>query len=102
MGMRAGRIAIGAAALALSAFVRRRGAAGLPAAVGAVASYLLETLSDTWTAAERLAVFSPFHYFPGAAVLDGRADPAADLSVLGGVTAVAATVAYWQFNRRDL
>ena len=39
---------------------------------------------------------------PGAAIIEGRANSAFDMAVLGGATAVASAIAYWQFSRRDL
>ena len=92
----------GAIALAVASRARRRAAAILPVAVAAVALYLLETLGDAWKPAEALGVLSPFNYFPGAAVLEGRANVAMDLSILGAVTLAATFVAYWQFSRRDV
>jgi hypothetical protein len=56
----------------------------------------------TWGPAEVVAPLSPFHYFPGAALLDGDANPAMDLPVLVLATVVATAGAYWQFGRRDV
>jgi ABC-type transport system involved in multi-copper enzyme maturation permease subunit len=92
----------GAIALAVAARSRRRASALAPAAIGAIAMYLLQMLGDVWSVAGKLAVLSPFHYFPGAAVLNGKTDLALNLTVLGTASVVFIALAYWQFSRRDL
>jgi ABC-2 type transport system permease protein len=92
----------GSIALAAAAASRRRAAALAPVAIGAIAMYLLEMLGDVWSVAGKLAVLSPFHYFPGSEVLNGRTDIALNLSVLGTASLVFIALAYWQFSRRDL
>lgn len=92
----------GALALVTAASVRRRATALLLVAVGAVAAYLLETLGEGWPPAAAISRLSPFHYFPGARLLEGRADMTFDLSVLGSITVAAVAAAYWRFDRRDL
>jgi len=92
----------GAAALASSAFARRR--ASVVAGVGMVAivMYILDWVGNVWTPARTVARLSPFHYYSHNAILAGTADPVRDLSVLGAVTIAGIALAYWQFNRRDL
>ena len=92
----------GGLALAGAAWARRRGSLLAAMALAVVALYLLETLGTAWTPVRALAVLSPFHYFPGAAVLDGSARTSRDLSVLAAITAGVIVAAYWQFQRRDL
>lgn len=94
--------AFGAATLAAAGWTRRRITAQAPVAVAAIAFYLLNFLASMWEPARSFAWLSPFHYFAGAAILSGGGNLAFNLSVLGGATAIACGVAYWQFGRRDL
>lgn len=93
---------VGAAALAMGAFVRRRATAITSVGVAAMALYLLEFLGASWPPAAPFARVSPFHYYDGTAVLVGRADLAADVTVLAAMIVAAVAIAYWQFARRDL
>ena len=54
----------GSAALAASAWARRRGAAVGAIAVTAIAAYLIELLEAIWAPAQDLALFSPVSLFP--------------------------------------
>lgn len=93
---------LGAAALAVASFARRRSTAITAVGVAAVALYLLEFLGASWAPAAPFARVSPFHYYDGTAVLVGRADVLTDVAVLAAMTAAGVAVAYWQFSRRDL
>ena len=88
--------------LALAAMVRRRTSAFGPAALIAVALYLLDLIAAAWPALESAAMLSPFHYYQGTAVFAGHADTAHDLLVLGTVSAALVSIAYWRFSVRDL
>lgn len=92
----------GAAALAATAWARRRGSAQAPVAIAAVALYLIDLLGASWAPARPYARLSPFHYYQGAAILAGTADPARDLSILAAIALAGIALAYWQFGRRDL
>jgi hypothetical protein len=92
----------GAAALAAAGWARRRSAAWAPVALAAVALYLIDFLGLWWAAMPRIGRASPFHFYQGSAILQGRANTALDLSVLAAATVAASAVAYWQFSRRDL
>ena len=92
----------GAATLAAAGWARRRVTAQAPLAVAAIAYYLLNFVSTMWEPARAFAWLSPFHYFAGAAILSGAGRLTFNLSVLAAATLVAAAIAYWQFNRRDL
>jgi len=92
----------GAAALAAAGWARRRAAALAPVALAAVALYLVDFLGTWWTAMPNIGRISPFHFYQGAAIMEGRANTALDLSVLGAATMAASVLAYWQFSRRDL
>jgi beta-exotoxin I transport system permease protein len=92
----------GAAAVAAAGWARRRAAALAPVALAALALYLLDFLGAWWTAMPNIGRISPFHYYQGAAIVEGRANTLLDLSVLGAATLAASALAYWQFGRRDL
>ncbi len=92
----------GAAALAASGWARRRAAAWAPVALAAVAMYLVDFLGLWWTAMWPINRVSPFHFYQGSAILEGRANTALDFSVLTAATVAASAIAYWQFGRRDL
>lgn len=92
----------GAAALAATAWARRRGSVQALVAVAAVALYLIDFVGAAWAPARPLARLSPFHYYQGTAILAGTADSARDLSILGAAAVVGIALAYWQFARRDL
>ena len=92
----------GAATLAAAAWARRRAQAQAPVALAAIALYLIDFLGVWWSALWPFNRFSPFHFYQGAAILEGRANTVLDLSVLGAASVVASAIAYWQFNRRDL
>ena len=92
----------GAATLAAAGWATRRVTAQAPLAVAAIAYYLLNFLATMWEPARSFAWLSPFHYFSGAAILSGGGHLAFNLSILGTGTILAAGVAYWQFNRRDM
>ena len=66
----------------------------------AIVGVWLESNRQAPVAGER--DFTGYYCLEGAAILEGRANTAYDLSVLGAATAVAGAVAYWQFGRRDL
>jgi hypothetical protein len=95
-------LCFGAATLAAAGWARRRVSAQGPVAISAVAFYLVHLVAGWWAPARLFARVSPFRYFAGAAILNGRANTALDFSVLGAATVVASAVAYWQFGRRDL
>jgi ABC-2 type transport system permease protein len=92
----------GALTLAGVGWAKRRGAIFALVGISVVALYLLDTLEDAWRPLRTIMVFSPFHYFPGSAVLEGSANATLNLSVLASITTGAVVVAYWQFGRRDL
>ena len=92
----------GAAALAASGWARRRAAAWAPIALSAIAMYLIDFLGLWWSAMPRIGRASPFHFYQGSAILEGRANAALDLSVLAAATVALSAIAYWQFSRRDL
>jgi hypothetical protein len=95
-------VCFGAATLAASGWARRRGTAQGTVAVAAIGAYLLELVGMLWAPLRGTAQISPFHYFRGAAILSGTADPWRDFSVFGSLTLMAMVVAYWRYQRRDL
>jgi hypothetical protein len=88
--------------LAIAAMVKRRVSALGPAAIGAVAFYLLDVLAGAWQPIAPAALLSPFHYYQGTSVLAGTASSTRDLLVLGSMSLVSSIVAYWRFSARDL
>jgi hypothetical protein len=92
----------GGAALAAAAWSRRRAAALAAVALSSVALYLIDVIGESWARVLPLARLLPFHYYHGAAILRGTANPALDLSILSGIGVVGIALAYWQFGRRDL
>jgi ABC-type transport system involved in multi-copper enzyme maturation permease subunit len=92
----------GAATLAAAGWARRRAAALAPVAVAAFALYLIDFLGGGGKELSKVSLISPFHFYQGAAIIEGRANTAQDLSVLGAATIAATALAYWQFSRRDL
>ena len=92
----------GAPALAAAAWARRRASAQAPIAIAAVALYLVDFLGTWWEPLRRFGRLSPFYYYQGSAIVEGKAHTLINLSVLGAVTAAASALAYWQFARRDL
>jgi ABC-2 type transport system permease protein len=93
---------IGAVAIALSSVVRRRGAALAPAAILAVGFFFVNVLAASWTPAQTLDVFSPFHYYQGPRILAGAFSPARDVLILVTASAALIAVAYWRFAQRDV
>jgi ABC-2 type transport system permease protein len=92
----------GALSLMLSTGARRRTSGFAPAAMAAVALYLVNVLAASWTPARVLDTVSPFHYYQGTRILVGLTDPARDLLTLGAAASALVAVAYWRFGRRDL
>lgn len=93
---------VGAAALAVSAWTRRRAAALAVVSIASMALYLVDSLGLWWSPMEMAARLTPFYYFHGGPLIAGTSDPAQNLTVLGIATIVALAVAYWRFETRDL
>lgn len=93
---------LGGIGLAAAAWMSRRAAAVGLVALLAVSLLLLDVLVEFSARFHGLWWVTPFHYFHGAAILQNATDPVRNLTVLGGIGAVAASLAFWQFNRRDL
>lgn len=91
-----------AAGLAVGAMSRRRGSAFARVALITVVLYLLNFLGDAWTPAAKVQWISPFHYFPGFALLQGAVSTWRDLGALAIPTAGLAVVAFLGFSRRDV
>jgi ABC-type transport system involved in multi-copper enzyme maturation permease subunit len=92
----------GATGLAVASFARRRLTATGAVSIAAVFLYLLEFLGNAWPPAQWAAVFSPFHYTHGAAIVAGQNNSAQDYLVLGSISVVATIIAYWRYDTRDL
>jgi hypothetical protein len=94
--------AFGAAAVAVSGWMRRRAAALTSVALAAAVLYLVDFLAMWWAGIEWLGALTPFHYFRGGPLMAGTTEPSRDLAVLGLIAVAGSAVAYWQFSRRDL
>jgi hypothetical protein len=94
--------AFGCVTLTVAAWARRRGVAQATVAVAAMALYFIDMIGESWERAAPVARLLPFHYYHGAAVLNGQSNVALDLSVFAAIGAAAIAIAYWQFRRRDL
>src|SRR5829696_5730458 len=88
--------------VAAAGWERRRVAALASVAIAAIAVSLIGFLGVWWKELSQLSLISPFHFYQGAAIIEGRANEMQDLSVLGAATVAAVALAYWQFSRRDL
>lgn len=92
----------GAIALALAAASRRWSVAFATAAFGAILLYLVDFVATSWPLWRNVAWLSPFHYYPALRLLAGTESVVPNLAVLLTATVAFISVAYWQFERRDL
>ena len=92
----------GAAALALSARVRRRATATGAAVLAAVFLYLLQFAAAAWAPLRPIGRISPFHYYEALRTLLGMGTPAKDIALLLSVTTAFLVVAYASYLHRDL
>jgi hypothetical protein len=92
----------GGVALALASGARRRATASGTAAIAALAAFLLDYLGRIWEPARLVSRLSPFHYFEPMTVAGGLAPSVSDVVVLLCIAAIATTIAYVVFGRRDL
>lgn len=67
-----------------------------------VVMYLIDFLAIGWRPMRMIAWMSPFHYYPALSIVAGDAPFGRDLTVLVAAASVFITIAYWQFQRRDL
>lgn len=94
--------AFGCVTVAVAAWARRRGAAQAGVAVAAIALYFIDMVGESWERAAPAARLFPFHYYHGAAIVNGYSNTALDLSIFAAIGVAAIAVAYRQFGRRDL
>ena len=92
----------GGVAIGLAAVSRRRAVAGATTGVAALAAFLLDYLGRAWEPARAISAVSPFHYFEPTQLLMGAPLSTTDVTVLLGVGAIGAVVAYVVFSRRDI
>jgi ABC-type transport system involved in multi-copper enzyme maturation permease subunit len=64
--------------------------------------YLIDFLAIGWRPMRMIAWMSPFHYYPALSIVAGDAPLGRDLTVLVAAASMFITIAYWQFQRRDL
>ena len=89
-------------ALLVASRARRWSSAFTVAALSAVVFYSVDFLSMGWRQMEIVAWISPFHYFPALAIIAGDAALGRNIAILFTTAAVLSTLAYWQFEHRDL
>jgi ABC-type transport system involved in multi-copper enzyme maturation permease subunit len=92
----------GAAALAVAAGLRRRGAAAGGTALVAVFLYLLHFAAAAWTKLRPAARISPFHYYESMPTLLGVSLPVRNIVGLLIATAALFGIAQVFYARRDL
>jgi len=92
----------GAIGLALAAMARRRSVAGVISGLTAMASYVIDVISQVWRPLRPVAKFSPFHYYNSLNLIVGTADAQRDMLVLACTAAAGFLVAYLLFSRRNL
>jgi len=92
----------GAVALAVAAFMERRGTAVGVMALVVVTLYMVHTIEQLSDRFDGIGRISPFYYFQGTEILQGTAPIALNFSVFLGVGWVSVAIAYLQFQRRDL
>ena len=92
----------GGVSLAVGAASRRRAVAAGLAGGAAAALMLVDYLSRVWRPLRGPARLSPFHYYNPLDLVMGKPLPAADIGVLLGTCAVAVSVAFVLFHRRDI
>ncbi|MBI2221841.1 MAG: ABC transporter permease subunit [Acidobacteria bacterium] len=95
--------AAGALALAVASLAKRRGAAAGGVAIVVLALYLLNVLAEINPRIRPYAPLSPFHYYQPIGIVSGMGTRwAGDVSLLVGVAAVFAAVAFVAYSKRDL
>ena len=95
-------LCFGSAGLAVAAGARRWSTAFTTVALAVVVLYLIDFLSIGWPALGALSWASPFHYYPGLAIVAGTAPLFQNVAVLLTAAVVFVVIAYWRFDRRDL
>lgn len=92
----------GGVSLVVGAVSKRRAVAAGVAGGAAAALMLVDYLSRVWQPLRVPARLSPFHYYNPLDLVMGKPLPAADVGILLGTCAVAVSVAFALFNRRDI
>lgn len=93
---------LGGLALLVATLSRRWMTAFTTVMLTAISMYLIDFLAIGWRPMRIVAWISPFHYFPALSIIAGDASTGRDLAVLFAAATVFITIAYWQFQRRDL
>jgi ABC-2 type transport system permease protein len=88
-------------ALMISARSRLRSRALGASIAVVVGAFFVNFVSLLFDSLERVGLITPFHYFAVGDVLEGR-PYGGQMIVLGAIALVAAAIAVWEFERRDL
>lgn len=67
-----------------------------------IVMYLIDFLALGWPSMRLVSWISPFRYYHALAIMAGDAPTGRNLIVLFTAASVFITIAYWQFQRRDL
>lgn len=89
-------------ALMIATLSRRWSTAFTTVGLVAVIAYMVDFIGIGWPPMRMIAWLSPFHYYPALSVVAGDAPTVRNIGVLLTAGATFVTVAYWQFNRRDV
>ncbi len=92
----------GGVALALASVAKRRAAASAGTALLAAGLYMLDLIAQVWKPLQRVARYSPFHYYRSLNLVTGNPDHGHDILILASAAIVALALAYFFFSRRDL
>jgi ABC-2 type transport system permease protein len=92
----------GGIALMLAAIAHRRNIAAATASLLAMASYMIDLISQVWKPLRPLARYSLFHYYNSLNLITGSRQVTHDVQVLACVAAAAFALSYLFFQYRDL
>jgi len=92
----------GGLALMLAAIARRRNVAAATASLLAMASYMIDLISQVWKPLKPVARYSLFHYYNSLNLITGSRQVTHDVLILACVAAIAFALSYLFFQYRDL
>jgi hypothetical protein len=92
----------GGLALCLAAIARRRSIAAANAALLAMASYMIDLISQVWKPLQPAARYCLFHYYNSMNLITGSKQVTHDMLILACVAAICFALSYLFFQFRDL